>query len=82
VILVLDLKMPQNIHSIFVMEERHVFSNIGAFKDWCRASVHRPTEFFNSNLQKWPHTLHPFGKSIQVLLFMFCPLSGIIWYKH
>ena len=34
--------------------------------------------FFYSNLHKRPHTLHPFGKSIQVLLYAFCPLSSII----
>ena len=28
------------------MKERQVFSNIWVFKDWCRASAHRPTEFF------------------------------------
>ena len=33
-------------NNIFVMKERQVFSNIWVFKDWCRASAHRPTEFF------------------------------------
>ena len=33
---------------------------------------------FNSNLYKRPHTLHSFGKSIQVLLFTIFPLSGIV----
>jgi len=49
-------------NDIFVMEERQMFRKIWVFKDWCRASAHRPTEFFNSNLYKRPHTLHPFGK--------------------
>ena len=34
--------------------------------------------FLNSNLYYQPHTLHPFVKSIKVLLFAFCPVSGII----
>ena len=34
-------------NNIFVMEERQVFSNIWVFKDWGRASAHRPTEFLN-----------------------------------
>jgi hypothetical protein len=33
-------------NNIFVMEERQVFSNIWGFKDWCRASAHRPIEVF------------------------------------
>jgi hypothetical protein len=33
-------------NNIFVMKERQVFSNIWVFKDWCRASAYRPTEFF------------------------------------
>jgi hypothetical protein len=36
-------------NNLFIMEERHVFSNIWVFKDWRRASAHRPTEFFTSN---------------------------------
>ena len=37
-----------------------------------------PSRFFNSNLYQRLHTLHPFGMSLEVLLFTFCPLSGII----
>jgi hypothetical protein len=29
-------------NNIFVMEMRHVFSNIWVLKDWCRASPHYP----------------------------------------
>ena len=37
-------------NNIFVMKERQMFSKIWVFNDWCSASAHRPTEFFNSNL--------------------------------
>jgi hypothetical protein len=47
-------------NNIFVMEEKQVFSNIWGFKDWCRASAHRPIEVFF--LHQRPHTPQPFEK--------------------
>jgi hypothetical protein len=47
---------------IFAMKERQVIRNIWIYKDWCRASVHRPTELLIliciSDLTLFTHVLH------------------------
>ena len=42
--------------------------NIWFYKDWCRASTHRPTEFINSNLYQRPPTLQPLGPLSSIIL--------------
>jgi hypothetical protein len=53
-------------------------TTFGSLKNHVERVLIDPLRFFNSNLYKWPHTLHPFGKSIQVFLFTICPSTTLM----